>query len=554
MTVMTGKEALIQILRQEKVEYIFGIPGATEVVLMDALENVSDIKFILCLHENLAVGMAEGYSRISGKPGFLNFHTNTGLAAGLALLSNAFQGGVPLIVTAGQQDTRLAAQDPALKGDLVGIAKPFTKWATEIVNTQDIPLVMRLAFKIALHPPQGPVFVALPQNLLQEQLDFEYTAAATTNVGWQPDPEAIRQAAELLLKAHNPIILVEDGVTQNNALDEVVALAEMSGSKVYQQWMSDVNFPVNHPLYMGDLDVNSLSTRALLAEFDVLLVIGSLFFSQAIYTEKSLLPPNLKVIQIDEDDWQLDKNFPSQVAIECNIKNAIAQLNKAYLSGLNSTIKQSVSLRTQKASALSQKSAQILADKAAAEYNHLPIAPTRLMQAIKQALLPGTRVVEDCWSASAILRQTLAFDKARSYLRARGGGSIGWGLPGALGVKLADPSCPVVCISGDGSAAWSIQSLWTAAHYHIPVTFIISANAAYRQVRIMKNKIMGDAFKGRNLGTDLTEPRIDFCSLARAFGLAAVKVEDPSKLDAVLHHALQSNQPNLVEVYVDDSL
>ena len=152
------------------------------------------------------------------------------------------------------------------------------------------------------------------------------------------------------------------------------------------------------------------------------------------------------------------------------------------------------------------------------------------MREIKEAILPGTRIVEDCWSASAILRQTLAFEEPKSYMRARAGGSIGWGLPGALGVKLADPSRPVVCISGDGSAAWSIQSLWTAAHYRIPVTFIISANAAYRQVRIMKTKIMGPQFAGRNLGTELIDPRLDFCGLARAFGLTAVRVEDPSKL------------------------
>jgi benzoylformate decarboxylase len=551
---MTGKEALIQILRQEDVKYVFGIPGATEVAFMDALEDAPDIKFMLGLHESVATGMAEGYARISGKPGFLNFHTNTGLSASLPLLSNAFQGHVPLIVTAGQQDTRLAAEEPALKADLVGIARPFTKWATEIVNAKDIPLVMRQAFKIALHPPQGPVFVSLPQNLLLEELDLEYKAVGKSDVGALPDPESIQQAAKLLLSACNPIMVVEDGVTRNDALAEVVALSEMTGAKVYQQWMSDVNFPVNHPLYMGDLDTNSLSTRVLLGKVDVLVVIGSLFFSQAIYTEKPLLPPGVKVIQIDEDSWQIGKNFAVDVAIECNIKNALAQLNKICLSGLTAVVRKQVEHRIQQASVESQKSTQALADKAKVERDHIPIAPTRLMHEIKETILPGTRIVEDCWSASAILRQTISFKEAKSYMRARGGGSIGWGLPGALGVKLADPSHPVVCISGDGSAAWSIQSLWTAAHYRIPVTFIICANAAYRQVRIMKAKIMGPEFKGRNLGTELIEPRLDFCGLARAFGLTAVKVEDPSKLNTVLTNAFRSKLPNLVEIYVDDSL
>jgi benzoylformate decarboxylase len=554
MTMMTGKEALIQILRQEDVKYVFGIPGATEVVFMDALEDAPDIKFMLGLHESVAVGMAEGYARVSGKPGFLNFHTNTGLAAALSLLSNAFQGHAPLIVTAGQQDTRMAAEEPALKADLVGIARPFTKWATEIVNAKDIPLVMRQAFKIALHPPQGPVFVSLPQNLLLDELDFEYKAVGIPEFGSLPDPRAIDEASELLLNARNPILIVEDGVTRNNALAEVVELSEMIGARVYQQWMSDVNFPVNHPLYIGDLDTNSLNTRALLGKADVLVVIGSLFFSQAIFTEKPLLPPGVKVIQIDDDAWQIGKNFAVDVAIECNIKNSLIQLNKACLSGLTPAIRKQVESRIKKVSRESQEGIQALADKAKAEFNHIPIAPTRLMHEIKETILPGTRIVEDCWSASAILRQTLALKESKSYMRARAGGSIGWGLPGALGVKLADSSRPVVCVSGDGSAAWSIQSLWTAAHYRIPVTFVISANAAYRQVRIMKTKIMGPQTKGRNLGTELVDPRLDFCGLARAFGLTAVRVEDPSKLNAVLTKAFRSKLPNLVEIYVDDSL
>jgi benzoylformate decarboxylase len=172
------------------------------------------------------------------------------------------------------------------------------------------------------------------------------------------------------------------------------------------------------------------------------------------------------------------------------------------------------------------------------------------MQEIQKATQPGTIIVDDCWSNSAVLRETFRFNTAASYLRSRGGGSIGFGLPGAIGVKLAAPDKPVVCVSGDGSAAWSIQSLWSAAHYKVPVTFIICANAAYRQVRVMKSKIMGESVKGRNLGTELVEPQMDFCSLAAGFGLTAKKVKDPGKLAGVLSKAISSKQPNLVEVII----
>jgi benzoylformate decarboxylase len=554
MTIMKGHQALIQVLRQEGVKYIFGIPGATEVIFMDALEDVKDIQYILGLQEVVSVGMAEGYARASGRPGYLFLHTYTGLAAGLPLLFNAADGHVPLIVTAGQQDLRLFAQDPSLQEDLVSIARPCTKWATQIYNAADIPMVMRRAFKIALHPPQGPVFVALPQNLMNEDLDFEFQIGDIPSGNNLPDPRTISKAADLLLQSRHPVILVEEGITENQALSEVTALAEMCGAKVYQHWMSDVNFPVNHPLYMGDLDTNHLTTRTMFEQFDVMIVLGSRLFSQAFHLPKSLLPPGVKVIQIDDDDWQIGKNFPVDVAIECNLKIALTALNQAYQAGTNPVIQSAVRERYSKISAESQQAARKLADKAAAEFIHVPIAPSRLMREIKDTLPAGAIVVDDSWSNSGLLRHTLAFSQPNSYMRSRRGGSIGWGLPGAAGVQLANPDRPVVCVSGDGSAAWSIQSLWSAAHYNLPVTFIICANAAYRQVRVMKKLAMAEQGPGRNLGSELTNPRIGFTDLARGFGLEAVRVEDPARLQSALSQAFRCGRPNLVEVILDDSL
>ena len=161
---ITGSQAVKEIFCREGVEYIFGIPGATEAFFMDALEDCPDIRYILGLHEVVAMGAAEGYARTSGKPGILNLHTGTGLGASLPLLSNAYNGGVPLIVTAGQQDTRLQAYDPHLAGDLVNMSHPFTKWSTEIHHVEDIPTIFRRAFKIATQPPTGPVFISLAKG------------------------------------------------------------------------------------------------------------------------------------------------------------------------------------------------------------------------------------------------------------------------------------------------------------------------------------------------------------------------------------------------------
>ena len=310
MAIVTGKEALVQILRAEGVEYAFGIPGATEAQFVDVLEDHPEIRYVLCMHELTAVGMAEGYARTSGKVGFLNLHTGTGLAAGMPLLSNAYWGGVPLVVTVGQQDTRILAEEAAMSDNLVKIAAPFTKWATEVIRPEDLPTAMRRAFKIATHPPTGPVMVSLPLDVLANTLDFEYQPSCHSYTRLHPDDRAVESAVESLLQAKSPAIIVEDGVTKCEALDEMVAFAERIGARVYQPWMADVNFPVHHPLYIGDLDPNSIATREILEKADVLVVVGAMFFQQAIPTPQPLVPPSTKVIQIDNNPWQIAKNFP----------------------------------------------------------------------------------------------------------------------------------------------------------------------------------------------------------------------------------------------------
>jgi benzoylformate decarboxylase len=554
MSIIKCKEAMMKILNSEGVEYVFGISGATEAHFMDALEDHPEIKYRLGLHENTAVGMAEGYARASDKTAFVNLHTGTGLASSLGMLNNCFYGGVPMVVTAGQQDTRLNASEPALYDNLVKIASPFTKWGTEIQQAADLPMIMRRAFKVAAHPPAGPVFVSLPQNILTEEIDFEYEKGAPSYTAIHPDFESIKVAVELLAKAKNPMIIVEDGVAKNNALAEVVKFAEKIGARVHQAWMADVNFPVNHPLYLYDININSLMARDMIKKADVLVVIGALFFGQAIYVPQSLVTSSTKVIQIDNNPWQIGKNYPIACGIEGDIKVAVTDLTNALENKITAKAHKEILSRIEAISLEKAAMVKAFKDKVASEKNNTPISGTRLMTEIAGAILPGTRIVDDCWSYSALLRRTVPFSEPKSFMRARGGGSIGWGLSGALGVKVADPSRPVVCVSGDGSAMWNIQSFWTASRYNIPVTFIVIANGCYRQVRLMKTMLMGEKAKGRYLGTDLCQPQNDLCKTAESMGVSSQKVEKPSQLKGALKEAFASNKPNLVEVFVDPAL
>jgi benzoylformate decarboxylase len=552
VTIMSGGKALMEALRLEGTQYVFGLPGSTELLFMDALEDYPDMKFILGLHETVCLGMAEGYSRVSGKVGVVNLHTWAGLLAASPALLNAYLGGVPLLVTAGQQDTRLTAQEPHLSGDLMGTAAHYTKWSTEIKHAADIPLVIRRAFKVALQPPTGPVFVALPQDMMTPNLDFEFSPMNAGQNRLRPDREAVAAAAELLAKARNPAIIVEDGISKNAALSEIVKLAELTGARVYQAWMADVNFPTWHPLYIGDINTGSPATREMLKSVDVLVVAGAPLFAQPRYVPEPLLTASTKIVQIDDNPWQIGKNFAVDAGLGGHIKISLQELCEALEKLITTESRASIQMRIdaiigEKENLIQNSPKPQLADK-----EREPISIFALVQALKPLLKPGTLVVEESPSYSGNIQRGFDFSEDLGYMRSRGGGSIGAGLPYALGAKLAAPDRPAVALVGDGSALWSIQSLWTAACYRIPVTFIICSNGSYRVLKLAKIARMGEQSRGRYLGMDFNEPRIDFCQMAEALGVRGQTIEKAEDLDGALEKALASGQPNLINIELGD--
>jgi benzoylformate decarboxylase len=550
MAVKKGGEALMELLLHEGVEYVFGIPGATELVFMEALAGRPEIKYVLGLHEVVTVGMAEGYARTSNKVGVVNLHTGPGLAAAMPMLCNARLNQAPLLITAGQQDSRLLMQEPALSDDLVGMASPFVKWSTEVLYAADIPLAIQRAFKVAIHPPCGPVFISLPQDVLDQRIDFDYVRREQSFTRLRPDPEAIRRSAEILAEAKSPVVIVDSGVARSEALSETVELAEIIGARVYDPWMSDVNFPVGHPQYLGDLNLASPQTGELLKSADVLVAIGVPLFSQPLYFSEPLLTKLTQIIHVHHDPWEIGKNFPVAAGIEGDIKTSLGDLNDALKGRIAAQGREAFKIRIQEIAREKAKITEAFLAKAGREKDRVPIAVSRLMQELSDSIQPGTLVVDDCWSCSSILRRSIDFKEPKTFQRTRGG-SIGSGLPGALGAKLASPNRPVVAVVGDGSAMWSIQSLWTSAHYNIPVTYVICANASYSQVKLMRTLMMGQQGKGRSLGMDLNEPRIDFVQMAQGMGVRGRKVERPDELRDALRSALASGKPAVVEVYIE---
>lgn len=306
MTIAPVGEVLMQLFRSEGVEYIFGLPGLTEVRFLDVLENHPEIKYIMGLNENVCIGMADGYTRASGKIGVVNLHTIAGTSAALGLLLNSYTGEVPLLITSGQQDSRLFAQEPRLWGDLVKITESFTKWGAEIVYSEDVPRIIQRAFKTALQAPTGPVFVSLPQNLFEQNINFDFTPHMPHFDELRPDTHALITACEIIKTAHNPAIIVESGVAKSNALSEVVELAELLGAPVFQWWMSDVNFPVNHPQYLGEL-IGQPKLMKMMKLSDVLIVIGAPQYLSTIYSQEPPYPKQPGLFKLMKIPMKLKK-------------------------------------------------------------------------------------------------------------------------------------------------------------------------------------------------------------------------------------------------------
>ncbi|MFC1870779.1 thiamine pyrophosphate-binding protein [Chloroflexota bacterium] len=550
MGMMTSREALMQILRSEGVEYIFGLPGSSELLFMDVLEDHPEIKYILGLHECVAAGMAAGYSRASGKVGVVNLHTWPGLGAAMPILLNSRSEGIPLIVTAGRNDTYTQMQDIGSAGNLVGLGNHFAKWSTEVIYAEDLALAIRRAFKVATQPPTGPVFISLPQNVLNENLDFEYQVNPPLSLSRRcSDRETIDSAAELLGIAQTPYFLIGSGIAKMDALLEVTKLAELTGARVYHQTsMTDVNFPTNHPQYMGD--TVGLNLGELFRSADVLVAIGTPLFSMTPTPSNPTITTGTEVIQIDSDPWEIAKNFPVAAGIDGDIKLSIAELIDALQKKMSTEARQAANVRAKEIAKQTDQMKETFRQKAQTEKDNIPISISRLMQELAGSLKPGTVLVDESWTCSATLRRSIYFTDPTSYYRGRGQ-CIGWGMPASIGIKLALPDRPVVAVIGDGSAIWSFQSLWTAASHNIPITYVICSNTSYRTVKTNKIRKMGEQIKGRYLGLDFASPTIDFCQLAQGLGVHGQKVNRPEDLKEALKSVLESEKPALVDIAVE---
>jgi benzoylformate decarboxylase len=549
---ITGSALFLDLLRANGVDFVFGNPGTTELPLIDAFAAETGIRYILGLNEVVVMGMADGYAQATGRLAVANLHAAPGLGNAMGMLYNAAKAGAPILVTAGQQDTTIALTEPLLWADLATLARPLVKWSTEVTRIDDLPRTVHRAAKVALTAPTGPVFLSIPGDVLTATVE-SIDAMAPTRIGprLRGDLDAIATAADLIAAATSPVIFAGDAVPRSGAYAELAALSEAIGAPVYLEGMANTAaFPSNHPLYAGSVARMTPAVRALTDGHDLVISIGADLLTQSQAAGVDALAPGKPLIHLDDDAWEIGKNYPSTAAILGCPKATLPDLTAMVLARMAPAVDRRAAVEAM----LAAKRAALIA-RAEAEAEILPLRSLAVLHAIAQLLPDDAIVVEETLSTGMnTVRHLMPATRPDSWFGMRGGG-IGVALPQAIGIKLAHPDRPVIALSGDGSAMYSVQALWTAAHYRLGIVAIIVNNRSYRILKQRTRALGGhSAASGDFVGMDLTDPAIDFVALSEAQGVAAIRVVTLPDLRAAVERGLAGAGPLLIEVEIDSAV
>jgi benzoylformate decarboxylase len=554
MALISGKQAFLGILKQEGVSVMFGNPGTTELPLMDGLAREPGIRYILALQEAVAVAMADGYAQASGALAAVNVHVSPGLGNAMGMLYDALKAGAPMLLTAGQHDQSFTATEPILWSDLPPVARPYVKWSTEAHRLEDLPRMVHRAVKTALAPPTGPVFLSLPVDVLNAVRDIELGAPTRVAPRIAGDRAAIAEAARLLARAERPLIVAGDAVAASDALAELAEVAELVGAPVITEGVaSRCCFPFTHPLYAGALPRLMPQVRALLMRHYLVFSVGGDLFTFSLPDDVEPVPPDVTFVHLDVDPWELGKNYPAKVAVLADPKASLPEVAEALRRQTGAAGRPDAKARIAAHQVAMDEKRRDLVRRAESEATRMPMPALTLVHEVARAAPDDVVVVDEAISSTAGIREFFRCADARSFFGLRGGG-IGWGLPAALGVKLALPGRPVVALIGDGSAMYTNQALWTAAREGIAVVYVIVNNASYRILKQRTHALKGfSAEDDVYVGMDLDRPVIDFIGLARSLGMPGERVDKAAEVGGALARGLGSGGPYLIDAHIDSA-
>ncbi|MBM3407299.1 MAG: thiamine pyrophosphate-binding protein [Betaproteobacteria bacterium] len=552
MARLTGRSAFLALLQDEGITHLFGNPGTTELPIMHALAEHPSLTYVMAMQESAVVSMADGFSRASGQLVAANVHVAPGLGNAMGALFGAKFTRTPLILTAGQQEQGHGLREPLLYDSLVRMAEPLVKWAIEVTRLEDLPRIVRRAAKVARTPPMGPVFISLPGDILNAEADIDLGARTVIDSAARPSDSALARLARRLLAAERPVMIVGDELVSSNALAEAAEFAQALGCAVLQQTIPfGAHFLSEHPCFVGSLSRSQPKVREVLSAYDLLIAFGTDPLRMSVDHAVDPLPDQMPIVQVGLNDWDIGKNYPVEIAIRSDVRETFAALTPVLreLGGealRNTAAHRVAALASDNWSARRKKLVRTIEAKAAQQ----PIDPDWLLLQTVEALPANAIFVEEALTAAPLVPALLPY-RDRFGFHGLASGGIGWGLPGAVGASLANPGRPVVCFSGDGSAMYNFQALWTAAHHRLPLNVVLINNGGYR---IIKQRLLSFHGSRQFVGMDFTDPAVDFSGLARSLGLEAIRVTDPAALADTLRSALSRPGTKLIEVMVEGAV
>jgi benzoylformate decarboxylase len=531
-----ARDILIDILRDEGITHVFGNPGSTEMPLMDALVDAPDISYVLGLQEATAVGMADGWALATGRTAFVNLHAMGGLGNAMGVLVASKASETPLVVTAGQQDTRHLMTEPWLSGDLVALAAPVTKWAKELRRADDVGPALRRAFGLARTPPCGPVFLSLPMDILDQDVNHS-TPPASSQPRLGPSPDAARLAETLAsLDPDRVVVLLGDDLPAT-ASAGLVAFAEAGCFPVWgTQLTSRTAFPSHHPCWAGVLKPDFADMRAHLQSVQAIVLVGGRAFVAYPYREAEPVPEGAAMLHIADNPEAFGREHAANMALLGDISQTLAAVAQrlAELVDKKKVIGRLAARGARRREVREATRTAILAESATGSLS-------------ADAALPEDAIIANDSAATFGRVQDLMTTEPGRYFFARGG-VLGCSMPAAVGAALATKGW-VVAFVGDGGAMYSPQALWSAAHNKARTIFVVFNNRRYGVLQnVAKSLGYANAMAGRFVGMDVVDPAIDFQALAASMGVPAERANYRDAIGAAIERALKREGPSLIEI------
>jgi len=540
-----ARDIVLDILRDEGITHVFGNPGSTEMPLMDALVDAPDIRYVLGLQEATAVGMADGWALAANRAGFVNLHAMGGLGNAMGVLVASKASETPLVVTAGQQDTRHLMTEPWLSGDLVALATPVTKWAKEVRRGEDVGQALRRAFAIARTPPCGPVFLSLPMDILDQEVSGP-TPRASSPPRLGASPDAARLAERLA--GYDPdkvVVLLGDDLPAAASVG-LVAFAEAAGFPVWgTQLTSRAAFPSAHPCWAGVLKPDFAVMRAHFEAAEAIVLVGGRAFVAYPYRDAQPVPEGVAVLHVADNPEAFGREHAADMALLGDIGLTL-QAAAERLHGLLE--KEPVAARFAAREASKRAAMEALRADIIAESASLPLSPDAAVLAVLDTLPNDAMIAND--SAATFGRvQDLLTTRPGRYFFARGG-VLGCNMPAAVGASLASGAW-VASLVGDGGAMYSPQALWSAAHCRAKTIFFVFNNRRYGVLQnVAKQLGYANAVASRFVGMDVVDPAIDFQALAKSMGVPAERADDREAIGVAVARALRRHGPSLIEIQI----